>query len=379
MAGAGHAESITDDSIHNAFTDKTYTVVYYQYAYDASGTVSLYDYGSNDVCATLESGSKVAVTDMQENGRTFVMFGGTSGWAKNSSLVSKLPEDTSKKEDGLSYQYVICPGKPSTEVYQDAAGTQLRGYLDHGTLVAVHETSGNMSRITFGGYNVWIPTRNLTFLDPNKDQNNSGSSGTKRPSSSNKTTKKAPVAPLSVTVNGEKATLQQLGTITSTVLLKDAKTTIATSDLQFETTAPAGKRIAFIHAPNTGKCTLRDKASGSGASLKQCKAGTVVAVLKYGESFCQVQYKDNVGYVKTNCLKFPGENVQTLGSATLTYNGRATGSTSINIRNTASKDSAKVAQWETGTEVTVFSQENGWYEIEANGIHGWVMDDFLTL
>ncbi|MBR6753115.1 MAG: SH3 domain-containing protein, partial [Clostridia bacterium] len=63
----------------------------------------------------------------------------------------------------------------------------------------------------------------------------------------------------------------------------------------------------------------------------------------------------------------------------LSYNGRTTGSTTINVRNAASGDSAKIAEWETGTEVEVFGQEKGWYEIEHDGIHGFVMEKFLTL
>ena len=72
-------------------------------------------------------------------------------------------------------------------------------------------------------------------------------------------------------------------------------------------------------------------------------------------------------------------DAQPTSSATLTYNGRATGRTTINVRNDADGDSVKITEWRTGTEVLVYGCEDGWYEIEADGMRGFVMDDFITL
>lgn len=84
-------------------------------------------------------------------------------------------------------------------------------------------------------------------------------------------------------------------------------------------------------------------------------------------------------YVLTRCLQFHDSDVEPLGTGMLTYNGKGTGRTTINIRHEASGNAVKIAEWKTGTEVTVFGLDDGWYEIEHNGMHGYVMEKFLTM
>ena len=101
--------------------------------------------------------------------------------------------------------------------------------------------------------------------------------------------------------------------------------------------------------------------------------------MEYGKQFCKVSYNGTTGYALTRCLKFYDSQVDLLGSGILTCNGKVTDKTTINIRNEADKGGAKIAEWKTGTEVQVFGLNNGWYEIEYNGIHGFVMEKFLTM
>ena len=84
-----------------------------------------------------------------------------------------------------------------------------------------------------------------------------------------------------------------------------------------------------------------------------------------------------MGYIKTVCLKFYGDSEST-AQGVLSYKGTTGGGTTVNVRNTPKGDSAKVAEWRTGTEVTILSHANGWYEIEANGMHGYVMEKYVT-
>ena len=216
--------------------------------------------------------------------------------------------------------------------------------------------------------------------------NNAGSStqnsSITRPSSgSTSTTKKATVeeTPLVITWNDQTVTVKTLGTQESIILVDGEETTVPTSELVFNTEVDADKAIAVIHAPNSGKCSLRKKASKSAGVITKCKAGTVVCVLQYGKQFCKISYNGTTGYVLTSCLKFYGAEPEVIGTGVLTYNGKATDKTTINIRNAADGDSAKIAEWRTGTQVQVFALHDGWYEIEYNGIHGYVMQKFLTI
>lgn len=173
--------------------------------------------------------------------------------------------------------------------------------------------------------------------------------------------------------------LTRLGVATSTIVYNGEEKEVLTSELTFAQDVPEGKEIAIIYAPNTGKCSLRSKASESAKAIKQCKAGTVVSVLEYGGKFCMINYDGQVGYVLTRCLQFCDSKAEPIGTGVLTYNGKATGRTTINIRNDADGDAAKISEWKTGTEVTVFGLADGWYEIESNGVHGYVMEKFLTI
>lgn len=173
--------------------------------------------------------------------------------------------------------------------------------------------------------------------------------------------------------------LAQLGTHTSQVVYKGTTTKVPTAELSFSSNVPEEKRIASVFAPRTGKASLRATASSSADVIKKCKSGTIVAVLEYGEKFCMINYDGSVGYVLTSCLRFHTPDESPISTGILTYKGKATGSTTINIRTSADGDSAKIAEWRTGTEVLVFTKDNNWYEVEANGKRGYVKAEFLTL
>ena len=171
--------------------------------------------------------------------------------------------------------------------------------------------------------------------------------------------------------------LVQLGTHTSVVKYEGREVEVPTAELQFSADAPADKRLAYIHAPRTGRCYLRAKASDKGDVLDKCKAGTVVQVISYGKNYCRIVYDGQVGYVQTACLKFLDPSAEILGTTVLTYNGKATGAAQVPIRNDKSNDSAIVVKLRSGTEVTVFAKAGKWYEVECEGLHGFVHENFM--
>ncbi len=170
-----------------------------------------------------------------------------------------------------------------------------------------------------------------------------------------------------------------LGTAESTVRYDGQERTVKTSELDFSAKdVPAEKAVAVVYAPRTGQASLRSKANGGGSLIRKCKAGTVVSVLEIKGDYSLVNVKGDVGYMRNDCLQYYPAAPETEGTAQLSYNGKTNGSTTINVRNAASGDSAKVAEWETGTEVTVFGRKDGWVEIEAKGVHGWVLEKYVT-
>ena len=176
---------------------------------------------------------------------------------------------------------------------------------------------------------------------------------------------------------GTSVGIVELGRTSSKIQYQGKTVSVSTSDLTFSENVPENKKLATIYAPRTGKASLRQTASSKGTLLKNCKAGTIVSVLAIGNGYTRINYKGTVGYIKTACLKFYGDSEST-AQGVLSYKGNTGGGTTVNVRNTPKGDSAKVAEWRTGTEVTILSHENGWYEIEASGMHGYVMEKFVT-
>ena len=170
----------------------------------------------------------------------------------------------------------------------------------------------------------------------------------------------------------------ELGLVYSKISYNGQTMEVATADLVFGENIPEGKELAVIYAPNTGKASLRKSAFDNATVLKTCKAGVIVSVIEVGKTYTKVNYKGTIGYVKNSSLQFYSAAHQDTATGKLSYKGKTNGATTVNVRCKADKESAVVATWETGTAVRILSSANGWYEIEAKGIHGWVLQEYLT-
>ncbi len=179
------------------------------------------------------------------------------------------------------------------------------------------------------------------------------------------------------TQDGVSVTIKTLGSAISTVSYNGGTYEVLTADLSFGQDVPEDKKLAVIHTPRTGKASLRKSASGDANLLKQCKAGTLVGVLEYGKTYTKINYKNAVGYILTDCLKFHGIAGESVDTGKLIYNGKATGGTTINIRLEADGGSRTIGEFKTGTEVLVIQRGGEWCEIEVNGIRGFVMAKYL--
>lgn len=170
----------------------------------------------------------------------------------------------------------------------------------------------------------------------------------------------------------------ELGLVYSKISYSGQTMEVATTDLVFGENIPEGKELAVIYAPNTGKASLRKTASNNATVIKTCKAGVIVPVIEVGKTYTKVNYKGTIGYVKNSSLQFYSATSQDTTTGKLSYKGKTNGGTTVNVRCKADEKSAVVATWKTGTAVRILSIAKGWYEIEAKGIHGWVLQEYLT-
>ena len=174
-------------------------------------------------------------------------------------------------------------------------------------------------------------------------------------------------------------TVKELGTHTSKVSYQGTTMEVSTAELNFGKDVPEDKKLAIIYTPRTGKASLRKSASDNADILKQCKAGVLVSVLEYGETYSMINYKNTNGYILTDCLKFHGVAAETEVKGVLSYNGKVSGGTTINIRLEADGGSRKIGEFKTGTEVTLIQNNEEWCEIEVKGIRGFLMTRYVTI
>ncbi|MBQ9263429.1 MAG: SH3 domain-containing protein [Clostridia bacterium] len=256
--------------------------------------------------------------------------------------------------------------------------------LDDGTILNVHEKDPNYAgKIKKGNlefdvtvYDDEMDYMTYMFGEGPEPRRADGSNGREKERSGNSGKKRSPSKS-----GGMSVEVVELGSAFTTIKKNGETVTVPTGSLNYGEDVPTDKKLAVIYAPRTGTVGLHRGASKESRTIKICKPGVMVMVLKADEPYSKVNYQGTVGYVKNTSLQFFGAAAQDafFSSGLISSKGKTTGKTTIRIRNTADQASAVVANWQVGTPVTVLSNPKGWYEIEAKGIRGFVKEEFLTM
>lgn len=172
-------------------------------------------------------------------------------------------------------------------------------------------------------------------------------------------------------------TLETLGSARCVVFDGQEMLTVNTADLIWETDAPEDKKIAYIYAPRTGKCSLRSKASTNYRTLRRCDAGRLVIVLRVGQVYTRILYEGTEGFVLTGALQFlPIAQPDDFTVSTLAYEGSADSAATISLYHTASTD-RRLKQFRVGKEAELLGEGEPWAEVELEGMHGFVKSAYL--
>ena len=172
--------------------------------------------------------------------------------------------------------------------------------------------------------------------------------------------------------------VKQLGISRSIVEIKGQEYEVETSMLVWNTTADADHRIAVVHAPKSGKASLRKTEKSSSKTIKSLGSGTVIAVFDMQDDMSGVYYDGLVGYMKNSSLLYFSSERE-YQTAVLTYNGSTTNTHRINMYNLPRESSRRLVGLRAGMAATVFGEEGEFYEIEVNGRHGYIYTKFVTL
>ena len=170
-----------------------------------------------------------------------------------------------------------------------------------------------------------------------------------------------------------------LGTVTSQILVGGQAREVPTSDLCFGENVPMEKRVAAVDATRTGQATMHSvKSVKDYTVMYKVPCGTLVGVVKAGPKYTRIVYKGKVGYVLSAALTYLSPASVPLGRGIITLKGRATGRTEINIRGNSSANSRIITAWKTASEVLVWDKQKDFYEVEYQGMRGWVQEKFIT-
>ena len=172
--------------------------------------------------------------------------------------------------------------------------------------------------------------------------------------------------------------LVSLGLTESVVSDSTGEHSVATSDLLFQTNAPAHQRVAWL-VSNTGKVNMRRQPGSEGRVTKSCSAGLMVTVFDLGEKYTGIICEGQEGYVLTSSLGFPAS--LSLSAVALTsYQGSTDDSRhKINLRAKASGSSRRLAQFGCGVPAEVLLTEGDWSEVILEGWHGYIQNGFLQM
>ena len=220
--------------------------------------------------------------------------------------------------------------------------------------------------------------------DPGEGESSSGSGSGSWKAAVEASGLSAPVTLVGEDGEERPVTVKTLGLVTSLVRLDGEDVTVNTADLRWDTEVSAGKMMAIINAPRTGRATLHANSSSKSDVLGKCDTNRVVLVLASGKNYTKISYDNTVGYVLTSALKFypvggVDEDEEQPKPGWVSFRGKLNSKNTVNIRMNGKSGSRILTDFIAGTPLWVFSQTDRWTEIDVGGYHGYILNEYVTL
>lgn len=182
-----------------------------------------------------------------------------------------------------------------------------------------------------------------------------------------------------VTVNGK------IGYLSDSYLSASNPTSSTQTPVADETVKETVSK--YVNVEKNSSLNVRDKASNSGKVIKKLSRNTKVTVISESKGWAEISVDKITGYVSSSYLsdkEIDQENAENNNSETtpekettvLKYVEVSKGS-SLNMRDKPSTSGSIVAKLTSGTEVTVYSEENGWAKVMVNGKEGYISSQYL--
>lgn len=177
------------------------------------------------------------------------------------------------------------------------------------------------------------------------------------------------------------AEILHLGLGRSTILVEEQELIVPTSSLRWDTEAPEDMVLAVVTPSTQSYITLRAKSSQKAFVMGHCNKCKVLRVIRTGKTWTFVDDEGVRGYVMTSGLTFFSNSPKNYVTGIITINGKvAKGKDhTVHVRSSGSNKAKQIAEYPAGTELTVFSLEGDWYEVDVAGLHCYIHNKFVTL
>ena len=148
--------------------------------------------------------------------------------------------------------------------------------------------------------------------------------------------------------------------------------------------APACVGFAAASPPCSATCTVNGLAIRTGPStgyskIGSLRTGNVVTVLEEKSGWYRFDYSGRVGWSSGKYLTLSqADNSSVEPSASETSTGTATcGASSLTVRKGPSTSYGRIGSIRRNQTVTLYDEQNGWYQIGYNSTKGWVSGKYL--
>ncbi|MBQ3705353.1 MAG: hypothetical protein II888_02755 [Clostridia bacterium] len=177
------------------------------------------------------------------------------------------------------------------------------------------------------------------------------------------------------------AEILALGLGRSTIQVDGEKMLVATSSLRWDTEAPDDKLLAVVTPKSQSYITLRAKKSKKSFVMGHCDKCKVLRVISTGKTWTMVDDEGVRGYVLTSGLTFYDNQPKQYAAGLITIKGKVPRGDdhTVHVRSSNTKGARQIAEYNAGTPVTVFSQDEKWTEIDVDGLHCYILSEFVTL
>lgn len=111
------------------------------------------------------------------------------------------------------------------------------------------------------------------------------------------------------------------------------------------------------------------------------KAKEYIEEYPYGTMISEKEFDANLARYASLRIQYPLTPFSTLQGSVgrIHVDGNISGNTTVNIRQKPEKRSKVLAAPQTGTTISVLSQKGDWYEVYCDGVHGYIMAEYVLV